>query len=96
MTADNGLRDELLECRVPIGGWSRVYLRVTICDKKMQFYYSRDGCGWVLIGPAFDASKLSDEYCKTGEFTGAFAGICVQDLYRREKYADFDYFEYAE
>ena len=96
MTADNGERDELLDCRVPINNSERIYLRVTININKLQFYYSADGVVWNDIGPVFDSSKLSDEYCKYGEFTGPFVGICVQDLSRREKYADFDYFEYVE
>ncbi len=96
MTSDNGRRDEYKEHRVAVPGLDRIYLRVSIKDKGMRFYYSSDGNAWSAIGPVFDATRLSDEYCKYGEFTGAFVGLCVQDLHTRSKHADFDYFEYRE
>jgi xylan 1,4-beta-xylosidase len=69
---------------------------VVVQEKEMTFHYSLNGFDWAIIGPVFDASRLSDEYCANGQFTGAFVGITAQDFYLRESYADFDYCEYLE
>jgi xylan 1,4-beta-xylosidase len=96
MSADNGIRSEHLDCRVAVPETGRLYLRVVVHGREMIFHYSLDGAVWSIIGPMFDASKLSDEYCANGQFTGAFVGITVQDFYLRQSYADFDYCEYLE
>ena len=96
MSLDNGTRSEHRDCRVPIAGKTRVYLRVVVRDRDMTFYHSPDGVEWSSIGPVFDASKLSDEYCGSGRFTGAFVGITAQDFDLRRTHADFDYFDYKE
>ncbi|MBA4493499.1 glycoside hydrolase family 43 protein [Paenactinomyces guangxiensis] len=104
MTSDRGMYDEPLETPVSIEGWERVYLKVKIHFEQLQFYYSQDGVNWIAIGPVLDASKISDENVElvTGGyridqgFTGAFIGLCVQDLSGQKKYADFDYFTYRE
>jgi len=96
MSTDNGVRSEHLDCRVAIPARGRVYLRVVVHEREMTFHYSLDGAEWSAIGPVFDASRLSDEYCVNGQFTGAFVGITAQDCYLRRTYADFDYFEYCE
>ncbi|MGC3990867.1 MAG: hypothetical protein QM796_14555 [Chthoniobacteraceae bacterium] len=96
MSADNGVRSEHLDSRVAIPGQGRVYLKVIVHEKEMAFKYSLNGTNWLAIGPVFDASKLSDEYCASGQFTGAFVGITAQDFYLRRSHADFDYFEYSE
>lgn len=74
-----------------------VYLRLKGEKEKAQFYYSLDGVHYERIGEALDATVLSDDYYKkisTSRFTGAFVGICCQDIAGRGGYADFDYFEY--
>ncbi|HWT27024.1 MAG TPA: hypothetical protein VN131_03725 [Mobilitalea sp.] len=51
------------------------------------------------MGQDLDATVLSDDYyAPTGHilFTGAFIGICCQDLSGQGAYADFDYLEYKE
>ena len=85
-----------LESRVAIPGNGRVFLRVLVHGKELTFFYSLNGADWSRIGPAFDASKLSDEYCANGQFTGAFVGITAQDFDLRQSHADFDYFEYRD
>ncbi|MDQ1003288.1 beta-xylosidase [Neobacillus niacini] len=70
----------------------------------MQFYLSKDREIWTAIGPVLDASKISDDNVELKAdgilldqgFTGAFIGVCVQDLSGQGKYADFDYFTYIE
>ena len=73
-----------------------VYLRAEVMTEKLQFSYSTDGMTFQKLGPVIDMTTLSDEAVDFGEFTGTFVGIYAQDSHTREKYADFDYFEYSE
>ncbi|MGB4045534.1 MAG: glycoside hydrolase family 43 protein, partial [Halanaerobiales bacterium] len=89
--------DEPLAEEISLEGRERIYLRVKVDYENLQFYYSTDGEEWKKVGPVLDASILSDEYAtydKKFGFTGAFVGICCQDLTGRRKAADFDFFEY--
>lgn len=90
MMSDNGNVSELKETRILINK-GKIYLRGNIDYEKLQFSYSLDNINWSNIGPVLDSSKLSDEY--NSGFTGAFAGICCQDLADYKKYCDFEYFE---
>lgn len=76
-----------------------VYLRLSTEKEKAYFSYSLDNQSYIKVGKALDATVLSDDYyASTGHimFTGAFIGICCQDLSGQKAYADFDYFEYKE
>lgn len=76
-----------------------VYLKLTTEMEKAYFSYSLDNQTYIRIGKTLDATVLSDDYyASTGHimFTGAFIGICCQDLSGQKSYADFDYFEYKE
>lgn len=90
---DDGAYDELLDSQIAINDWKRCYLRATIDGSELRFSASPDGYNWQLIGPVLDATKLSDDYGSVLHFTGAFVGICVQDLNGTHTFADFDYFE---
>ncbi|HOJ76985.1 MAG TPA: glycoside hydrolase family 43 protein [Bacillota bacterium] len=95
---DNNTRDEGLEKPIKLND-GPCYLRVVVNYDKLQFYYSIDGVNWTAVGDYYDASKLSDEYLhyiRMEGFTGAFVGLCCQDLSGRRKHADFDFFEYYE
>jgi xylan 1,4-beta-xylosidase len=75
----------------------RVYLRGEFAETVLRFWYSEDARSWHPLGGAQDATTLSDEHTTLGlGFTGAFVGMCAQDLTGRGCVADFDYFEYAE
>ncbi|MNC25944.1 Beta-xylosidase [compost metagenome] len=75
----------------------RVHLRVSVDHDQLQFAWAlHEDDEFMPIGPVLDASTLSDEACQEGWFTGAFVGICCQDLTGFRKAADFDYFEYKE
>ena len=52
----------------------------------------------VAVARSLDASILSDEAAPPGtpNFTGAFVGVCCQDLAGTGRPADFDYFVYRE
>jgi len=73
-----------------------IYLRAEIMTDKLQFSFSMDGENYEKLGPIFDMTTLSDEAVDFGEFTGTFVGMFAQDAHLRNKYADFDFFEYIE
>lgn len=92
---ENGKRRQYLEERTLVKSDAPLFLRLHISGRESRFAWSYDGEAFTNIGPAHDTSKLSDEYCAYGEFTGTMAGIfCVDRMFRRQ-YADFDFFEYA-
>lgn len=77
----------------------RLYLKIDVEYVNARFLYSFDNVNWVGVGPVLDASILSDDYGMekgTGWFTGAFVGLCCQDLADMKKHADFDWFKYEE
>jgi xylan 1,4-beta-xylosidase len=90
--ADDGARDEIAESEIAINGWTRCHLRAELDHARLQFSASPDGATWQPIGPVLDASKLSDDYGSDLRFTGAFVGLCAQDLNGSRMPADFDYF----
>jgi xylan 1,4-beta-xylosidase len=81
---------------IPASG--SVHLRVEVDYERLQFAYRLDGDDWRWLPQIFDASILSDEATAPGlpNFTGAFVGMCCQDLAGTAMPADFDYFEYAD
>jgi xylan 1,4-beta-xylosidase len=50
---------------------------------------------WQAVGPTLNAAILSDDYHHLG-FTGAFVGLCCQDLTGHRRHADFPWFLYHE
>jgi xylan 1,4-beta-xylosidase len=96
VTCDNGLYDEFTEYEVSLNGKKDCYLRAEFDNGILQFSYSFDEKSWKKIGPSFDATRLSDEYCNEGCFTGTFVGLCCQDISGTRHHADFDFFEYEE
>jgi xylan 1,4-beta-xylosidase len=75
-----------------------VHLRVEVDQERLQFAYRVGDERWHWLPQLFDASILSDEATAPGlpNFTGAFVGMCCQDLAGTTMPADFDYFEYKE
>lgn len=81
--------------RIPNEG--KVKLAVSIRGDKLQFSYAMEGEELKNVGPAFDASILSDEcggHQAHGSFTGAFVGMACSDLNGTALKATFDYFAY--
>jgi xylan 1,4-beta-xylosidase len=89
---DDGTYDELPESQLVVNDWKKFFLRAVIAEDRLQFSASPDTTAWKPIGPELDASKLSDDYGAGMHFTGAFIGICAQDLNGTRSIADFDYF----
>ena len=75
-----------------------IRLKVKVAGEQLQFYYAFDEGEWEPLGGVLPANHLSDDYikAKTLVFTGSMVGICVQDMYDHQAYADFDYFSYIE
>ncbi|MFD6534632.1 glycoside hydrolase family 43 protein [Streptomyces sp. NPDC060184] len=75
-------------------------------DRGAFAWRSEDGEPWQPLGPALDVSRLSDESATRGDpatghftawgFTGAFVGLCAQDLTGAGTKADFAWAEYRE
>ncbi|MBZ5582729.1 MAG: glycoside hydrolase family 43 protein [Acidobacteriia bacterium] len=83
---------------IPIPGGAPVHLRLDVDYERLYFAYRVEGQDWRRLPEQFDASILSDEASAPGlpNFTGAFVGMCCQDLAGTGRPADFDYFEYRE
>lgn len=72
-------------------------LAVTVDRASLQFSWRVPGDDWQDIGPALDATVLSDE-AGVGEgnnFTGTFVGMAAHDISGRGGHADFEWFDYA-
>lgn len=93
---ENGDRTEYVDTRTAVSSEASVWMRVVIEGEKYHFLYSLNGEDYSRIGEDFDTTKLSDEYCKYGEFTGAFVGMVCVDRMFHEKCAYFDFFEYID
>lgn len=95
----NGVVEQKLDLTGPVLPEEKpVYLKSRVIWDRLRFAYSLDGREWEEIGPNLDAATLSDEFCGLSSmaFTGAYTGLCCQDLAGTDKPADFDYFIYRE
>ena len=92
----NGSLEFPLTEPVPIPDTGRWVLAVSVEYDRLQFSHGPENGSLTPIGDVFDASILSDEHCREGKFTGAFVGLCCQDLTGGRHHADFDWFEYEE
>ncbi|CAH2600710.1 Beta-xylosidase [Rhodovastum atsumiense] len=83
---------------IPLPSGLPVHLRAEVDEERLYFAYSLNGRDWQWLPGQFDASILSDEAAAPGtpNFTGAFVGLCCQDLAGGRRPADFDYFDYRE
>jgi len=75
-----------------------VWLRCDVDHQALGFSWSMDGETWQKIPVTLNYSLISDE-AGTGEgasFTGAFVGMCCQDISGQNIPADFDSFCYME
>ncbi len=76
---------------------SQIYLRADVHYGQLIFKYSLDGQQWQTLSE-LDYRFISDEAGK-GEganFTGAFVGVCAQDMTGSNINAEFSYFDYNE
>jgi xylan 1,4-beta-xylosidase len=98
---DKGTPTELQQY-IDVTGVKKVFLKAVFDHAVIQFYYGTAANKWIKIGQPLDGSILSDDYVSDDNgryrpaFTGAFVGLCCQDLSGQRQYADFDFFEYQE
>jgi len=91
---DNGnFSMPLGEDEIPVGN-GKLYLRLTVKNKYGEFSYAKEDKKWEVIPYKIDVSILSDEYATPMGFTGAFIGICCQDMMDKSGYADYYNFSY--
>ena len=101
-SCDNFQMTDILEEPIDITGIKRIYLKAHFNREKLQFYFALKEKEWQKIGNILDGSILSDDYVQHGglqyraAFTGAFVGLCCQDLTGHKLHADFDWFDYKE
>jgi xylan 1,4-beta-xylosidase len=93
LALDTGAYSEPVQEGVSLPEAGLVFLRATFRDETLRFFWSLDNERWSALGPELDATRLSDDYC--GGFTGAFVGMCCQDLRDHRVHADFDWFAYT-
>src|SRR6185369_6557630 len=76
------LQSDVFSAPVAIPTGVPVHLRVEVDFERLYFAYRTDGGEWRRLPGPLDASVLSDEAAAPGtpNFTGAFVGVCCQDL----------------
>jgi len=94
LESKHGVYDELLDEEIPLPNDAICKMKATINQERLFFSYSLDGNNWSAIGEEIDISHLSDEDADYIRFTGAFVGVCAQDLSGGKKHADFKDFSY--
>ena len=83
---------------VPIPANKPLILRAEMDYERLLFAFKFGDSDWQWLPGSFDASALADEAGPqtNPNFTGAFIGMCCQDMSGEGRYADFDYFSYRE
>jgi len=83
---------------MPLPAGVRVHLRVEVDYERLWFAFRAGDGAWEWMPGPLDAGILSDEAGPqwNPNFTGAFVGMCCQDLAGTRIPADFDYFSYRE
>ena len=82
--------------RTPLPEGRAIRLRVRVNGAVLAFSWSYPSGGWADLPLELDAGVLSDEAGKGegAQFTGAFVGMCCQDLAGTRRPADFAWFSY--
>ena len=91
ISLENGEKKEHLDTRTAVD-CRMLRFKLIVSGRESYFKWGYEGEDTRPIGPVFATDKLSDEYCKYGEFTGTMVGIFAVDSMFHKKEADFDYF----
>ena len=91
ISLENGEKKEHLDTRTAVDN-RLLRFKLIVSGRESYFKWGYEGEDTRPIGPVFATDKLSDEYCKYGEFTGTMVGIFAVDSMFHKKEADFDYF----
>jgi xylan 1,4-beta-xylosidase len=71
-----------------------IQLKLRVEAGKLRFFHRTSEEDWSDLGLEKDFTKLSDEYATPIGFTGAFAGITVNDMLGFRQHADYRLFVY--
>ena len=91
ISLENGEKKEHLDTRTAVD-CRMLRFELIVSGRESYFKWGYEDEDTKPIGPVFATDKLSDEYCKYGEFTGTMVGIFAVDSMFHKKEADFDYF----
>jgi xylan 1,4-beta-xylosidase len=92
------VQSDAFSAPVSIPAGAPVQLRVEVDHERLYFAFRIGSGDWSRLPGPLDASILSDEAAAPGtpNFTGAFVGVCCQDMSGARRFADFDFFVYRE
>jgi xylan 1,4-beta-xylosidase len=99
---DNFKQTEAFDEPIQLPDTGFIYLKAALHGAELQFYYATRENEWIAAGNVLNATILSDDYVRDGSdryrpaFTGAFIGMCYQDLSGNKLPAHFDWFSYVE
>jgi xylan 1,4-beta-xylosidase len=102
LVCDKYQTEEMLEAPIVLPGDGALQLKAAWDGAAVQFYYATKEENWQPAGPQLDGSILSDDYVQDADqryrpaFTGAFVGVCCQDLSGRGGTATFRDWRYWE
>lgn len=102
LSCDKYNTTEVLSEPIILNDTNDISLRADWKDDKIQCYYQHESKEWHPVGQPIDGSILSDDYVRDEDnryrpaFTGAFVGMCCQDLSGERLPADFRVFIYEE
>lgn len=91
LTSDRGTR-AADKAQIPVDSSVQWHLRFALDRQWIQFFYRIEESPWEKIGPALNATYLSDD-AGYNRFTGLFAALCCQDCENRTAFADFAFLE---
>lgn len=100
ISCNNHQISESLEKPISLSQTNDIVLRTEWHADTIQCYYQDGSNDWIEVGKPLDGSILSDDYVREGgnryrpAFTGAFVGMCCQDLSGERLHADFKVFIY--
>jgi xylan 1,4-beta-xylosidase len=89
-------KNHISQIKIPAN--QSIFLRASVNHQDLIFSWSLDNKTWNIIDLILDYSLISDEAGKGAgnSFTGAFVGMCCQDLSGQSNFADFEFFEHIE
>jgi xylan 1,4-beta-xylosidase len=102
ITHDHFEHIEAFEKPIELPDKGMIYLMAALNGAELQFYYALKENEWIKAGNILNAGILSDDHVRDGgiryrpAFTGAFVGLCCQDLSGNKHPAYFDWFAYKE
>lgn len=95
ITTDASRSGEVLPEDIAVPATGPVGMRLHLKRAELHFEYKIGEGDWLAIGPLLNGAILSDDYHQLS-FTGAFVGLCCQDVTGERLHADFSHFIYRE